>query len=148
MDPNQLSSPAPAGIAPQMGGVPATPELSQEQMKSNLQDLMSKIQGKYQDFNSSKFAAANKTVAQRSAAMRQLFQMFEAMGVDPSNAKQLKDYLTKLKQSNPEVYQQVEDALEALLGGSMGGGLQDTPQVAGTTPTAIANDAPISNVNQ
>ena len=145
MDPNQMS-PTPPVASPT--SAPAGPALSSEQMKSNLQDLMSKVQGKYQDFNSSRFAAANKTQAQRSAAMRQLFEMFESMGVDPSNADQLKQFLNLLKQRNPELYQQIEDALESMLGGSIGGGLQDTPSVAGTTPTAIAGDAPISNVIQ
>ncbi len=142
MDPLQAQQ---TPVTPDMSGSQATtPQLSQDQMKQNLQGLMSKIEGKYQDFNSSKFAASNKTAADRSSALRQLFDMFQAMGVDPSDPAALKQFLSQLEQSNPEMYQQVVEALEAMLGDN---GPQNTPQNAGTTPTAIANDAPINNMN-
>lgn len=142
MDPTQQPQPMVPGMS--AGAPTAAPAgLSQEQMKANLQGMMSKIEGKYQDFNSHKFAAANQTTADKSSSLRQLFDLFQSMGVDPSDPAALKQFLAQLQQSNPQMYQQVVDALEAMLGDSP----QDTPQTAGTTPTAIANDAPINNMN-
>lgn len=141
MEPTQTPQTAP--MAPGVEAAPSSSELSQDQMRGNLQDMMSKIEGEYRNFNSQKFASDNKDLANKSLMMRKLFQMFKSMGVDPSDATALKNFLEQLKQSNPEVYQQVEAALEAILGDNP----QDTPQTAGTTPTAIANDAPINNMN-
>lgn len=135
MDPTQQS--------PITAPVSQNPELNQDQMKTNLQDMMSKIDGKYQDFNSSKFSADNKTVSNKSATMRQLFEVFQSMGVDPSDPEALKLFLDQLKNSNPEMYDQVVTALESILGD----GQQDTQSVLGSTPQAVASDIPINNMN-
>lgn len=103
----------PNGVVPNVA--PQT-ELSQEQMKANLQDMMSKIDSKYQDFNSQKFSSDNKYKVQQGEALRQLFDILQSFGVDPSNVEEVGAFLNKIKNSNPELGQQLEESLSVLLG--------------------------------
>ena len=109
----------------QMQGPPVSPSevggiqeggLSQDEMKSNLVDMMSKIEGKYQNFNAQKFSSANQSEESQGNALRKIFDMFNKMGVDPSDPEQVREFLDKLKESNPEVSKQLEGLLEKLLG--------------------------------
>lgn len=97
-----------------MEKVPGT--LSQEQMKGNLQDMMSKIDQKYQNLNSQKFVSSNKDSEGKNSMLRNIFDMLQLNGVDPSNVEEVRAFLEKLKQNNPEQAQQFESVLESLLG--------------------------------
>lgn len=114
MDPSQ-----PVPVAPTPAPVPDTggpTPLSQDQMKANLRDMMSKIESKYQDFNTQKFSLGNQSQEMQSQALRQLFDLFKSVGVDPTKPEEVKAFLDKVRQSNPELSQQIESALNGLLG--------------------------------
>ena len=104
---------------------PGQEELSQEQMKSNLQDMMSKIDGKYQDFNTQKFSSDSKLKEQQSEVLRQIFNLFKSMGVDPSDPAAVKAMLDKIKTINPALYQQIESAMIGILGNENAGPQED-----------------------
>jgi hypothetical protein len=107
---NQINQPGiPQPEVPQMG-------MSQDQMRGNLQGLMSKIENKYQDFNSQKFSTDNQLKEQSGESLRQLFDLFQSMGIDPSNAEEVGAFLNKIKESNPELSQQLEKVLSSILG--------------------------------
>lgn len=95
---------------------PSETGLSQDEMKTNLQDLMSKIEGKYQDFNTQRFSSENKLKGQEGDALRVLFDLFESAGVDPSNPEEVRMFLDNIKQNNPELAQQLEQVLQSILG--------------------------------
>jgi DNA-binding TFAR19-related protein (PDSD5 family) len=117
MDPTAAGTPTPGGS-----------ELTPEQMRSNLQDLMSKIDGKYQDFKSQKFAGSAKEQDIKSSVLRQLFDLFVSKGVDPNSPGEVKAFLDNIKRVNPELYQQVEQALMMLINdGSLGADEQGAP---------------------
>lgn len=101
---------APTGI-PEGGG-----ELSQEEMKGNLQSLMGKIDGQYQNLNSQMFAGDAKLQQQKSDIFRELFDLFLSLGVDPSSPEDVKKFLDGIKESNPELYQKLSQVLDVLLG--------------------------------
>ena len=122
---DQGASAIPAGspsldVAPGASGaaspVPPGAPMTQNQMVSSLTEMMTKIQGKYQDFNARNFSSKNKVNEQQGEALRQIFDLFESNGVDPSNASQVGAFLDQLKQSNPELYQQFTAALQVILG--------------------------------
>ena len=124
MDPTNEQFPvAPASPAP-VPGIPASPlagesvggGLSQEEMVKNLEELMAKIEGKYQDFNSQKFATNNKLQESKSETLRQIFDVFESLGIDVNNVEEVRAFLDKLRESNPELSQQLEQALQTVLG--------------------------------
>ena len=116
MDPLNQNS-VPTFPTPPVGAPVAnqSPELSQDQMKANLQDMMGKIDGKYQDFNSQKFASDNKLKEQKSESLRQIFDFFQSMGIDPSDVEEVRVFLDKIRKTNPELSQQIEQALASLL---------------------------------
>ena len=93
---------------------PVNPELSQEQMIANLQDMASKIETKYQDFNSQKFVSANKLEVKKREALKEVFNIMETAGIDLTNPEEVKGFLDSLKEKNPELYQIVEQSLETL----------------------------------
>jgi|6_EtaG_2_1085325.scaffolds.fasta_scaffold00424_14 hypothetical protein len=96
--------------------VPQQPGISQDQMKGNLESLMSRVEGKYQDFNSQKFASDNTLKEQKGESLRQVFDLFQSMGIDPSNVEEVGAFLNKIKESNPQLSQQLEKVLSSILG--------------------------------
>lgn len=119
MDPFNKTSVAPAPISPEaVPGIPnetASTELSQDQMKANLQDMMSKIEEKYKDFNAQKFSSDNNLQKQKGEVLRQLFDFFQSKGIDPNNPEDVKAYLDKIRQNNPELYAQIEQSINTIL---------------------------------
>lgn len=124
-------APAPASPA-EVPGIPSTPmegEMSQDQMKSNLQDLMSKIDNKYQDFNVQKFSSDNKVKSSNAEALRMFFDMLQENGVDPSNVEEVGAFLEKIKTNNPEVFKQIEAILQNLIAGDTSSEPETTPEM-------------------
>ena len=96
--------------------VPPGAPMTQSQMVNNLTEMMTKIQGKYQEFNARNFSSKNKVNEQQGEALRQIFDLFKSNGVDPSSTSQVNAFLNQLKQANPELYQQFVAALQVILG--------------------------------
>ena len=93
-----------------------TPELSQEEMKKNLQDMMAKIDAKHGEFVSQKNVADSQVKEQSSLSLSDLFDFFQSKGVDPSNPEDVKAYLDKIKQNDPVAYEKITKILDMLLG--------------------------------
>lgn len=147
MDPFNQSPVAPAPASPEaVPGIPNTAsstELSQEQMKTNLQDMMSKINEKYSQFKTQKFSSDNIIKKQKGEALRQLFDFFQSKGIDPNNPEDIKAYLDNIKEKRPELYAQIEQAIQTILG--------DEPEVAPSPAAEIPStldEANNMNINQ
>lgn len=119
--PEEQFSPAPASPA-SVPGVPDTvgmEEMPQEEMVSNLEALMEKINNKYQEFSADKFSTDTKIKQSKSESLRQVFDLLQSVGIDPSNVEQVKGFLDKIRENNPELYQQVESALRDIIEGEV-----------------------------
>lgn len=101
--------------------------MSQEEMRQNLQDMMAKIDSKYQDFSMQNFS--NNTVNQKSKseALIMFFDMLKQAGVDPSNVEEVNAFLESIKQNNPEIFKQIEAILKTLIEGGDTVPAEDTP---------------------
>lgn len=139
LDPNIEPSAAPAYPEQQLppsnvAEAPVSPDeasgMSQEEMRQNLQDLMGKIDSKYQDFSVQNFSLKNKTQSSKAEALRMFFDMLKQSGVDPSNVEEVNAFLQKIKENNPEIFKQIEKILQALISGD------ETVPENGTTPDA------------
>jgi len=115
----------------QSTGGSATPE-----QMAKLQELMDKVESKYQDFNSAKLSAGNQNEDQNNDALRELFDMLTQAGIDPSNPDEIQAFLDKVKVADPEMFQRLEAALGALLGKDTGAVEAEVPD-----PNAPPQDA-------
>lgn len=96
------------------GGEISAPGLSQEQMRANLDGLMGKIEEKYQDFNSQKFATGNKIELMKREAIKEVFNIMSEAGIDLEDPEDVKLFLDSLRQRSPELSQITENSLETL----------------------------------
>ncbi len=129
--------PFPQGGAPTptSGAAP----MSQEDMKANLQAMMEKIQPKYQAFTQAKAAGdANVTRAQ-SLMLRQFFDVLSSYGIDPSNPEDVKQFLDKIKEANPQAYKQIEQSIGIMMG--------DNPNGSPSVDTGQVPQSPQPNMN-
>ena len=89
---------------------------SQDEMKSNLAGMFSKIEEKYQDLNSKNFVAKNGEEQAKSDAIKEVFTILQNAGIDPSDLNSVNEFLVKLKSKNIDMYNQVSEALNYLIG--------------------------------
>jgi len=116
IQPTQTQNVVPAPASPSgVPGITETEELSQDQMRTNLGDMMSKINNKYQGFSANKFSLENNTKEQKNQILREIFDLLQKAGVDPSNIEQVREFLDKVKIKNPELYQQIVAILDSLM---------------------------------
>lgn len=155
MAPTSGFAPVPASPAA-VPGIPESagqPPMAQEEMITSLRDLMAKIQGKMGDFNSGKAVSESKLMQAKSQSLREVFDLLQSLGIDPSNVEDVQAFLDKIKENNPELYQQVEKVLSEIIGGdttdpgtSVDTG--QTPQDLGAAaPAPEAAPAPDPNMN-
>ena len=112
-------TPAPVS-PPGVPGIPSAPAqegLSQEQMKANLREMQTTLANKYQGFNKQNRINEINSKEQASELLRTLFDMLESQGVDPNSPEAVKAFLDKIKESDPERYQQIVQALNMILSG-------------------------------
>lgn len=137
--PVSTSNVAPVPVSPGSPG-DVSQGLSQDEMKANLQDLMSKIQGKYQEFGSAQEEAKAGLDTQKELTLNEIFDLLKKLGIDPSNVEEVNAFLEKIKETNPELYQQIEKSLETLMGG-------DVTQGAEGVPPQTTGEMPAENMN-
>jgi hypothetical protein len=149
MDPNQIQP----GVMPQQpmqppmeasggvmppasGGEPVT-----DQEKQALIDIIAKIKAKLGDLTAYSFAAGNKSDRTRRDLLRQVFEKMQLAGVDLTDQQSVADFITRLRESNPELADMFEKSMEVLLGGN--------PVESGVSqdPTAIGQEMSPQNMN-
>lgn len=89
--------------------------LSQDQMKANLQDMMAKIDSKYQDFNKVKLSSDEKIKQVENDTLGKVFDLLKNAGIDPAKPVEVKSFLNTIKLGNPELFQRVEKTFQGLL---------------------------------
>jgi len=97
-------------------GIPSEGNLSQEQMQSNLQELLAKLKGKAGSFDSQKTALDSQLETRRQETLQEIFDLFKAKGIDPNNPDEIQAFLDDLKQKNPVMYDLVVKTLNSVLG--------------------------------
>lgn len=90
--------------------------MSQEEMLADLEQLMNKIHTQYQVFDGKRRASNNKVQAIQEEELNKVFETLAAAGVDGSDPAQVSQFLQKLEQTNPELYQIFSEAISGLMG--------------------------------
>ena len=135
MDPTQAPPIAPPAVPSPMGDPSQIPPQGQpdgsqpvsDQQKQALLDLIGQIREKLSSLGATKFASSNKTESFRRDLLKQVFEKLQMAGVDLTDQQSVATFMAKLQQSNPELAQGFEKAMEVLLGGTEGGQFA-TPQ--------------------
>lgn len=127
MDPTAMD---PNAAVPTEGAEMATPE----QIES-LRELMSEIETKYRQMNAESFAGGNQTEALRKDLVLDVFKMLKDVGVDLSNPESVREFLNKMEEENPDLYDLFVSSFEGLLG--QGEGVAGVPAGAEEAVTGI-----------
>lgn len=90
-------------------------QLSKEQMKRNIEDLLSKIGNNLNDIKSKRYALHFKRKQNKKIMLKTLFQKMESIGIDPGNIDHVKKFLDTLKSTNPDGHELFEKAMNHLL---------------------------------
>lgn len=91
-------------------------ELSQDQMRSNLADMMAKLEVGHQNLTSQSASSDLKVKQYRNEALRQVFDILEQAGVDPTDPEAVRAFLDNIKTENPELAMQIEEIIDSILG--------------------------------
>jgi len=94
------------------GGQVVSPETKQE-----LFDIMEKIKGQLEQVQAVKFASAQKTEQMRQTLLEKTFGQLKAAGVDLTDQQSVADFIAGLREQNPELAANFEEAMAELLGG-------------------------------
>lgn len=144
-DPSQMppqQDPSQAEMPPQGDPQQASPDqtpITPEQ-KQALIDLVNQVRAKLGAFHAHNFAAQNKLETMRSAMLKQVFEKLQMAGVDLTSQESVAKFLMELKQENPELAQNFEKAMEALLGGAPSGPIQPGMATAPQDPNQSTVD--------
>lgn len=116
--------------------------LTQDEMKAHLKELMDKVQEAYSGFNGQKTESNAVLKEQENAMLREIFDLLESYGVDASNVEEVNAFMEKIKQTDPELFQQIEKALSSMLGG------ETPPENPGQEPQENMNINPNEEIPQ
>lgn len=101
----------PMGVPAPTGGQPVS-----EEQKQELLDLIQGIREKLGSFNAQSFAGNNKLDRTRRELLRQVFEVLQKSGIDLTNRESVAAFIEKLREQSPELADQFEEAISALLG--------------------------------
>jgi hypothetical protein len=110
---------------PQPGIDPAQP-VSEEQ-KKQLLAMIDAIRQKLGSFQANHFANNNALDKTRRRLLQQMFEKMQLAGIDLTNPESVSAFIEKLRQQSPELAQQFEEAIDALLGDDMTAGSPANP---------------------
>jgi hypothetical protein len=122
------------------------PELSQDEMKGNLKAMMDKIQAKKQELDTSMFDVNKISQESKSQLFSEVYDFFQKNGIDPTNPDQVKTFLAKLQQTQPDVYKEVVQILNMIMADD-----SQQPQPSDTAGAPVAEPSadavPTNNMN-
>lgn len=99
-------------FAPPMGSPAGLREpgigMSSDQMKAALAEMTSKVMGKYNEFNANHSIAKNRIDQMGPNILAAIYDFFESVGVDPDSQEEVAAYMQKLRETNPELCDQLE----------------------------------------
>ena len=129
--------------------VPASPaeaevELSEDEMRADLDGTMADLKNKRGAINSESYISKNKIDSVKAGLIQQIFAMLQEIGVDPTNMESIQAFISQLEKDDPELLRLFNIAFEALEGtpGTEPVGISPSPEVAapgGMPPVGVAD---------
>ena len=100
---------------PPQGGMQQMPE----ERKQELLAMIEKIKQGLESFKIYRSASKGKSDQMRSDVLKEVFEKLQMAGVDLTDRESVAKFIDKLRQSNPELADMFEQAMDRLLGGEM-----------------------------
>ena len=118
-----------------------------EMYKKVIDSLLAKVQSKYGELNSMKFAGDNQNAAMRNDILKTVFDTMRQAGINPSDQNAINEFMAELEQNNPDLFELFNEALNALLGWSTEQPTQDNAPTwdLNTDPTMSSNPGTFSS---
>lgn len=92
-------------------------ELNVQNNDPELDELFSKLEDEYRKFNSNLIVMKNKIEQSRVQILRKALDMLRSSGIDPNNPEQIREFMDKLAQLDPDLLELFEGAMNELLKG-------------------------------
>ena len=141
IDPNAPVDPGqPSGLPPEVleASQPlmeeSGPEMSQEEMRADLDRSFQDVENQNNALETKKFTSRNKIKNQKIELLKQLYAMLEEAGVDPNDPESIKNFLTELEERDPDLVTLFEQAFNGLSPDSQpteGGPTEESAEVPG-----------------
>ena len=96
-------------LIPQEGG-----EMTEEQMRADLTTGRDQVVNKERELNASRIFNKNSLKEEKMKSLKQLFEMMEDNGVDPTNLESIGEFVQKLEKENPDLAIMFEKAFSEL----------------------------------
>jgi hypothetical protein len=109
------------------------PPMSQDQMRSNLKEVMALVDQKRQEFLAKQTQGAATGAPEMSSGststippetgdmatdMKNMFDFLSSQGVDPKDVESVKQYMMSLQQSDPQLFQTINERMQKLFSGA------------------------------
>lgn len=105
---------------PSLGGSgpmpPEQPQMTQEEMKVDLENTFNKIEDKEREVNSQEFLGKNSLEELKKELFQHLFEMMKGLGVDPNDLESINKFLTELRVKEPDLAEMFEMAFNDVVG--------------------------------
>ena len=92
----------------------AQPNMSSDDMKADLKGDYEKVKNKEHSLNSQKLISENEAEDLKGTIVKEMFKLMEGIGVDPSNLESIRDFLTKMEQTNPDIAEMFKIAFSGI----------------------------------
>ena len=109
--PPEFAPPMPVEARPPASPTDKGGGLTQDQMKANLQGMLSQLMEKFSQAQAIHATTSQEIKAKDAQMLGSLFDFFESIGVDPSNPDEVASFIEKLSQQSPELAQQLQSLL-------------------------------------
>ena len=97
------------------GGAPMD-DMSEEEMRADLDSTLSDIKNKRGAVNAEFYVSKNKLEAAKGEMVKSIFDILKNVGVDPTNLESIQAFIQQLETEDPDLLQLFNMAFDALAG--------------------------------
>lgn len=90
-------------------------QMSPEEMQSNLDGLMEKVDEKVRSVNAKKFMSDNKSEQDRIAALKEVLNHLEEAGIDLNDQQAINEFMQQMEEEHPDLYELFVESMNSLL---------------------------------
>ncbi|MDZ4247298.1 MAG: hypothetical protein U1D67_09290 [Dehalococcoidia bacterium] len=122
--------------------------MASEEMRRVILDEINKLKNQNNAFNAGEFVQFNKLQEKKKDSVEMFFQLLSNLGVDPSDLGSINEFLSRLEQTNPDLFIMFESAFKRIFGEEAIGQQEGGPTAPPVSPDMAAATPPPSMVTE